>query len=68
VEAHADEVADEVDFFKMDLAPNRQLLIDLEVSGLPTFLFFKNGQKAGVLAGNNITLAEIKTYSERLLR
>jgi thioredoxin 1 len=68
VEAHADAVADEIDFIKMEIVSNQQLLIDLNVSGLPTFLFFKNGQKAGVLAGNNITLAEIERYCTKLLR
>jgi protein-disulfide isomerase-like protein with CxxC motif len=68
VEAHADEVADEIRFFKMEIVPNRQLLIDLDVSGLPTFLFFRNGRKAGVLAGNNISLKEIIDTSEKLLR
>jgi len=50
----------------MEIGPNRQLLIDLNVSGLPTFLFYKNGQKSSFLAGKNIFLDEIKDHTERL--
>lgn len=67
VEALADELADRIDFYRMEIVSNQQLLIDLNVSGLPSFLFFKNGQKASVLAGNNIILDEIKDHSEKLL-
>ena len=67
VEALADELADRVNFYKMEIGPNRQLLIDLNVSGLPSFLFFKNGQKSSFLAGKNIFLEEIKDHSEKLL-
>jgi len=51
----------------MEIGPNRQLLIELNVSGLPTFLFYKNGQTSSMLAGKNIFLDEIKDHSERLL-
>jgi thiol:disulfide interchange protein len=52
----------------MEIGPNRQLLIELNVSGLPTFLFYKNGQKSSFLAGKNIFLDEIKDHSERLMK
>jgi hypothetical protein len=51
----------------MELGPNRELLIELNVSGLPTFLFYKKGKKSGMLAGRNIFLDEIKDQSEILL-
>jgi thiol:disulfide interchange protein len=51
----------------LEIVSNQQLLIDLNVSGLPSFLFFKNGQKASVLAGGHILLDEIKDHSEKLL-
>jgi protein-disulfide isomerase-like protein with CxxC motif len=51
----------------MAIASNQRLLIDLNVSGLPSFLFFKNGEQASVLAGNNISLDEIKKHAETLL-
>jgi thioredoxin 1 len=67
VEAFADESAGRINFYEMAIGPNRELLIELNVSGLPTFLFYKNGQKASFLAGKNIFLDEIKDHSERLL-
>jgi len=67
VEAFAEELAGRVNFYKMEIGPNRQLLIELNVSGLPTFLFYKNGQTSSMLAGKNIFLDEIKDHSERLM-
>ncbi len=60
-------MAGRVNFYHMAIGPNRELLIELNVSGLPSFLFFKNGQKESFLAGKNIFLEEIKDYSENLL-
>ena len=67
MEAFADELAGRIVFYKLEIVPNQQLLIDLSVSGLPSFLFFKNGQKESVLAGSNIFLNEIKDHTDRLL-
>ena len=52
----------------MEIGPNRELLIELGVSGLPSFLFFNNGQQASFLAGKNTLLEEIKDHIEKLLR
>lgn len=60
-------MAGRINFYKLEIVPNQQLLIDLNVSGLPSFLFFKNGQKTSVLAGRNIFLDEIKDHTDRLL-
>ena len=60
-------MAGRVNFYNMAIGPNRELLIELNVSGLPTFLFYKNGQKNSFLAGKNIFLDEIKDHSEKLL-
>jgi thioredoxin 1 len=51
----------------MEIGPNRELLIELNVSGLPTFLFYNNGQQVSFLAGKNIFLEEIKDHTEKLL-
>jgi thioredoxin-like negative regulator of GroEL len=67
VEALADEMSGRVNFYQMAIGPNRELLIELNVSGLPTFLFFRNGRKESFLAGRNIFLDEIKDHSEKLL-
>ncbi len=67
VEVLADDLESRVKFYKMEIGPNRELLIELNVSGLPTFLFYKKGKKSSILAGRNIFLDEIKDHSERLL-
>jgi thioredoxin 1 len=67
VEAYAEKLVGKVNFFKMEIGPNRELLIELNVSGLPSFLFYKEGQKASFLAGKNIFLDEIKDHSKKLL-
>ena len=68
VEVLADELESRVKFYRMEIGPNRELLIELNVSGLPTFLFYNKGQQASFLAGQNILLDEIKDHSEKLLR
>ena len=51
----------------MEIGPNRELLIELEVSGLPTFLFYKNGLQSSSLAGSNIFMEEIRDSMEQLV-
>jgi thiol-disulfide isomerase/thioredoxin len=57
-----------VKFLNLDIGPNRELLIDLGVSGLPCFLFFKNGQQVDYLAGKNILMEEIADQTQNLLK
>ena len=66
VEALAEELAGRINFYNMEIGPNRELLIELNVSGLPTFHFDKNGQKSSILAGKNLFLDEIKDHLEKL--
>jgi thioredoxin 1 len=67
VEAFADEYENKIGFFDLPAGPNRELLIELGVSGLPTFLFFKNGQELSYLAGRNILMEEIVEHTARLI-
>jgi protein-disulfide isomerase-like protein with CxxC motif len=67
VEGLADELAERLNFFQINWVLNRQLLIDLNVSGFPTFLFYKQGQLASDLAGRNILLDEIKDNIQELI-
>ena len=60
-------MAGRVNFYKMEIGPNRELLIELNVSGLPTFLFYKNGRKSNMLAGKNIFLDEVRGIQEDYL-
>ena len=51
----------------MEVGPNREFLIELGVSGLPTFLFYQNGQERSSLAGTNLLIEEIEEHTARLL-
>lgn len=51
VEKMAETYGGTVKFCKVDVLANRRLALGHKVLGLPTFLFFKNGEKVGELAG-----------------
>ena len=51
VEKLAEEYSDRVAFYKVNTAENRRLAMRLRVIGLPTFLFYQNGEKVGELTG-----------------
>ena len=64
----AEDSEDHVIFYNMEAGPNLQFLADLGVSGLPTFLLYKDGEVKGSLAGTNILMDEITTETEKLVR
>lgn len=49
---------DRVKFCKVNVLENRRLAIGQRVLGLPTFLFFKGGEKVAELAGAEACTAE----------
>lgn len=51
----------------MAVGPNREFLIELDISGLPSFLFYKNGKKNSLLAGSNTRIEEIRERIEMLV-
>lgn len=63
----AEESEDQVSFYNLEPGPNLQFIADLGVSGLPTFLFYKDGEVKGSLAGQNILMDEITAETEKLL-
>jgi hypothetical protein len=56
-----------VSFYNMEAGPNLEFLAELDVSGLPTLLFYKDGEVKGSLAGTNILIDEIAAETEKLL-
>lgn len=58
VERLAAAYGDRVKFCKVSVPENRRLAISQRVLGLPTFLFFRGGQKVGELAGPEVCTAE----------
>lgn len=51
VEAMSHKYGDKIKFCKVNVIENRRLALGNRVLGLPTFLFFKDGQKVAELAG-----------------
>jgi hypothetical protein len=67
VEALAEESENRIGFYNMEAGPNLEFLAELDVSGLPTFLFYKNGALRDSLAGTNILMEEITAETKNLL-
>lgn len=59
--------ADKVKFVKIDASKNRRLCMGLRVSGLPTFLFYKNGTEVGKLTGQTLTIQEIDEQIQKVI-
>jgi hypothetical protein len=67
VEALAEESEHQIGFYNMEAGPNLEFLAELGISGLPTFLFYKNGALRDSLAGTNILMDEIAVETKSLL-
>jgi thiol-disulfide isomerase/thioredoxin len=67
VEAFVKDYENKVKFLNLNIGPNREFLIELGISGLPSFLFFKNGHEISTLAGRNILMDEIMDHTQKLL-
>ena len=52
---------------KLNSAENRRFCMSLKVMGLPTFLFYKNGECLKRLSGDEVTLEAIRAVADRLL-
>jgi len=63
----AEESENRIGFYNMEAGPNLEFLAELDVSGLPTFLFYKNGALRDSLAGTNILMEEITAETKNLL-
>jgi thiol-disulfide isomerase/thioredoxin len=68
VEALAEELEADIKFYTMAVASNRELLIKLDISSLPAFLFYKDGWQSSSLAGVNTRFKEIREHVWRLLQ
>ena len=58
-ESLAKENEDQVSFFTVNAAHNRGLMKTLEIRGVPTFLFYKNGLLSSTLVGIKLTRDEL---------
>ncbi len=67
VEALAREYGQRVKFGKINVMENRRLAIALKVMGVPTFLFYVNGERKETITGDDVTIEAIRAGTERLL-
>jgi thiol-disulfide isomerase/thioredoxin len=66
-DAVADQFAGKVSFLKVYRQGNRDLATQLNVSGSPTVLFFKDGKEVGTRLTGEIKRSELKAAVEALL-
>jgi thioredoxin 1 len=67
VEALAEEYAGKIKFCKINVMENRRLCISLKVMGVPTFLFYKDGEQKERITGDQVTLEAIRDGVKKLL-
>ena len=63
----SDSMEGHVDFYKVVAPENRMLCVRLQVMSLPTFLAFKNGEEAGRLTGDDVTIQDIEELARSLI-
>ena len=66
-EALEKEYEFKVNFCSLSAAQNKELLKSLNISGLPTFLFYKNGKLSSILVGNDLDKEELWKRTAELL-
>ncbi len=66
VEKLAEEYEGKLKVTKVDASQNRRLCINLRVLGLPTFLFYKNGEEVNRLSGGTLTSEEIGEAARKI--
>jgi thioredoxin 1 len=66
VEKLAEEYEGKLKVTKVDASQNRRLCISLRVLGLPTFLFYKNGEEVNRLSGGDLTSEEIGEAARKI--
>ena len=67
VEKLAAQYEGKIKFAKFDVTGNRRMCIQLKVLGLPTILFYKNGEIVDRITGEDMDIDAIKAKAEALL-
>jgi len=66
VEALAERYAGQAKFCKLDTAANKRLAISQKVMGIPTFILYKNGEKAFTFDSDNIEMDMVEAKLNEL--
>ena len=67
VEAFAEKNDGRAKFCKLDTAGNKRLAIAQKVMGIPTFVFYKDGEKAFVFDKDAIEMGAVQAKLDELL-
>lgn len=61
----AEEYADDFKFAKLNIKGNRRLAISQKVLGLPSIVFYEDGEKVEHLSGEDLEVEDIKEALEQ---
>ena len=67
IEKLAEEFEGKIKIGKLNSAENRRFCMTMKVMGLPTFLFYKNGECLQRLSGDEVTADSVRAAAEKLL-
>lgn len=67
VEGLGDRYGAKLKISKIDASKNRRLCLNLKVFGLPTFLFYKNGQEVDRLTGGDLKMDHIEASIKKII-
>ena len=67
IEKLAAEFEGRIKIGKLNSAENRRFCMTMKVMGLPTFLFYKNGECQQRLSGDEVTLDSVRAAAEKLV-
>jgi thioredoxin 1 len=67
VDKLADKYCKNLKLVKVNASENRRLCLKLKVTGLPTFLLYKDGKEISRLSGGGINIMEIENAVKRII-
>lgn len=67
VEKLAADYEGKIKIGKLNSAENRRYCMSLKIMGLPTFLFYKNGEIQTKLSGDEVNIDSIRAAADKLL-
>ena len=67
VEGLADKYGEKVKITKVDASKNARFCLSLRVTGLPTYLFYKDGKEVERISGGNLTIEDVEASVEKML-
>jgi thioredoxin len=62
-----EEYMGKVNFYIVNAAADRALINSLNIRGVPSFLFYKNGQLFDKLSGNHLKKEQVRDKTEEML-